>query len=107
MSGTDNFKSRLMSAQKPQKRRRRKRVSRNRVDLTELHARAVYAERQRRASRATWIGAALFLIAVPGFFVLGCLVGALSVSGWVKVLLTIPLAVFGFVLSYIVAALFR
>ena len=73
----------------------------------ELHTRAVDTEGPRRASRAIWIGAALFLIAVPGFFVLGCLVGALSVSGWVKVLLTIPLAVLGFVLSYIVAALFR
>ena len=107
MSGTNSFKSRLVSAQKPQKRSKRKRVSRNKVDLIELHTRSIYTERQSRASRTTWIGAVLFLIAVPGFFVLGCLVGALSVSGWVKILLTIPLAVLGFVLSYIVVALFR
>ena len=107
MSGTNSFKSRLVSAQKPQKRRKRKRVSRNRVDLMELRTRSIYTERQRRAPKATWIGAGLFLIAVPGFFVLGCLVGALSVSGWVKILLTVPLAVLGFVLSYIVVALFR
>ena len=110
MNDTGDFKSRLISAQRPQKRRnlrKRNRVSRNKVDLMKLRTRSVDEGEPRSASKATWIGAASFLIAVPGFFVLGCCIGALPVSGWVKILITIPLAVLGLVLSYIVAALFR
>ncbi len=108
MGNQDNFKSRLMSAQKPLGRRKRKsrfRSSHYSIDLMELHQRFAKVGERRRPYRPAWIRVAIILIAIPSFFLMGYFIAALSVSTWLKVLLAIPVAVLGLMLSYIVAAL--
>jgi hypothetical protein len=110
MTGQDRRKSRLISKQKPLRRRKqtaKRKADRKRVDLIELHTQFVGLGRQRKVFRFTWIKVLLFFIAVPGFFILGYYIAALSVSTTVKVMIAFPIAILGIILSYIVASAFR
>lgn len=108
MRGRGDFKSQILSSQKPRKRRTKASRSRDRVDLIELHRNIVEAKRQRRSAKSTWIKGMFFaLIAVLCFFLLGCLIAALSVPMWAKILLFTFTAVLGLVSSYIVTVLFH
>jgi protein-S-isoprenylcysteine O-methyltransferase Ste14 len=76
------------------------------VDLMELHRDLVEARRQHRPARSMRIKGVLFaLIAILGFFLLGCLIAALSVPMWTKAVLFTLIAVLALIPSYIVAAL--
>lgn len=108
MKSRGDFKSKLISEQKPSKRRNRPGRSRYRVDLIKLHKDIVAARRQRRPAESTWIqGIFLALAAIAGFFLLGYLIAALSVPIWAKVLFFTFTAILGFVSSYFVAFLFH
>ena len=105
-----DFKAQLISEQKPRKRRPRTDQTRNRdrIDLIRLHRDIVATGRRRRSARRSRVrGAFLAFMAILVFFALGYLVAALSVSMWVKVILFVIIAVVGFSLSYLVAAIFR
>ncbi|MFC1715635.1 hypothetical protein ACFL6S_18355 [Candidatus Poribacteria bacterium] len=73
----------------------------------ELHRRVVETGKRRRVFNLTWIRVVAFLIAVPGFFLLGYWIAALSVSPSMKALIAFPVAVLGIILSYVVASSFR
>jgi len=118
MKRRGDFKSQIISAQKPRKRRsksdRRGSVrgkstqNRYKVDLIELHRNIIGVEKQRKLDRYRWVKGLLFaLIAVLGFFLLGYLIGALPVSMWAKTLLFTLVAALGIASSYLVAASFR
>ncbi len=110
MTGQDRHKSRLISGQKPLRRRKqtaRSRASRKRVDLIELHRQVIETGRRRKVFKLTWIKALLFIIAVPGFFTLGYWIATLSVSTPVKAIIAFPVAILGIILSYILASAFR
>jgi len=108
MNDRSDFKSQLISSQKPRKRRRqhvKNKTDRRSIDLIGLHEKVVETTKRRKSPKTAWIGAALFLVALPGFFILGCSIAAMSASVWVKALLVIPIAVLGFIVSYILAVL--
>ena len=110
MNGRDRSRSRFISEQKPLRRRRQRTkgwAERKSIDLIELHRRVAETGEQRRAFNLTWIKVVIFLIAVPGFFLLGYWIAALSVSTPMKALVAFPVAVLGIILSYVVASLFR
>ena len=109
MNEANEFKSRIVSAQKPGKRRRGNTKGHYGVDLTELHrdisgARRIQV-RHTRSGRAK--GGVTAVMAVLVYLVLGYLIAALPAPIWVKVLLFIVVAIFGFVPSRFVAAIFR
>ena len=100
MRGRDSFKTQIISAQSPQRRRSKTSQSRNRIDLMKLHGSIVSVRAQRKAIRFTRTKRFFFaLIAIPCFFLLGYLIAALSVPMWAKVILFTPVAVLGFVMA--------
>jgi len=106
MRGRGSFKSQIISSQKPRKRRTKPSRGRDIVDLMELHRDLVEARRQSRPARSTRIKGVFFaLIAIVGFFLLGCLIAALSMPMWAKAALFTLIAVLALIPSYIVAAL--
>jgi protein-S-isoprenylcysteine O-methyltransferase Ste14 len=106
MRGQDSFKSQIISSQKPRKRRAKTSRSRDIVDLVKLHRDLVEAGRQRRPAKSTRMKGIFFaLIAILGFFLLGCLIAALSAPMWMKVALFTLIAALALIPSYIVAAL--
>ena len=110
MNGRDRSRSRFISEQKPLRRRKQRKkdwAERKSIDLIELHRRVAETGKRRRAFNLTWIKVVIFLIAVPGFFLLGYWIAALSVSTPMKALIAFPVAVLGIILSYVVASLFR
>ena len=110
MTGQYRHKSRLISGQKPARRRNKSaknKTSRERVDLIQLHKQVVGIGKRHRTSRLVWIKVPLFLIAVPGFFIVGYWIAALSVSTPIKIIIAFPVAILGIILSYIVASAFR
>ena len=108
MKSRDDFKSKLISEQKPSKRRSKAGSGRYRIDLIKLHRDIAAARRQLRPAKSTWIKGMFFaLAAVVGFFMLGYLIAALSVPIWVKVLFFSFTAILGFASSYFVSFLFH
>ena len=106
MKDQDDFKSQIISAQKPSKQRAKARRSRNRVDLIGLHKSIVAAKRQRGLAKSGWAKSVLFaLIASPAFFLLGYMIVPLLIPIWAKILLLIFTAALGFILSHFLAAL--
>ena len=108
MKDRNDLRSWLASGQKLRKRRKRTRRDRHRVDLAELHRDVSRARRiqvrQTRSGRAK--GGVAAVMAVLVFLVLGYSIAALPAPIWVKVLLFAVVAVFGFVPSRFVAAIF-
>ncbi len=110
MNGRNKPRSRFTSEQKPLRRRNQRvkdRTRRESVDLAEVHRRVVEAGTQRKTFRFTWIKVVTFIIAIPGFFLVGYWIAALSVPTSMKALIALPVAVLGIVLSYVVSSLFR
>jgi len=110
MRGRSDFKSEVLSSQKPRKRsiKAGRNRYRYRVDLVELHRNIAGVKEQRRPAKSRWIRGVFFvLIAVLLFFLLGYLIAALSIPIWAKALLFTLTAILGFVSSYYVAALFH
>ncbi len=110
MNRRDRFRSRILSEQKPSRRREQRvqgRTGRKKIDLIELHRRVIETGKRRRAFNLAWIKVVVFLIAVPGFFLLGYWIAALSVAPSMKALIAFPVAVLGIILSYVVASSFR
>ncbi len=110
MNVRNRSRSRILSAQKPL-RRRKQRVKggagRKKIDLMELHRSVVETGKRRKRGNLTWIKVVVFLIAVPGFFLLGCWIAALSVSPSMKAFIAFPVAALGIILSYVVASSLR
>lgn len=110
MNGRNKSRSRFTSEQKPLRRRNQRvkdRTRRGSVDLAEVHRRIVEIETQRKTFRFTWIKAVTFIIAVPGFFLVGYWIAALSVSTPMKAMIAFPVAILGILLSYVASSLFR
>lgn len=106
MRSQGSFKSQIISSQKPRKRRTKVSRSRDIVDLMELHRELVRARRHRRPARSTRIKGVFFaLIAILCFFLLGCLIAALSIPMWAKAVLFTLIAALALIPSYVVAAL--
>ena len=110
MSGQYRRKSRLISGQKPVRRRNQpaeNKASRKKVDLIQLHRQVVGIGKRHKTLRLVWIKIPLFVIAIPGFFVIGYWIAALSVSVTIKAIIAFPVAILGIILSYITASAFR
>ena len=110
MRKRDNFKSQLISRQKPRKRRSRPAPDRdgNRIDLIQLHKDLASSGRSRGVVKAERSKGWLFaLLAVLGFFALGYLIAALSIAIWIKIVFFVIIAIVGFVSSYLVVSLFH
>jgi len=106
MRGRRDFKSKIISSQKPLKRSTRAGRDRNKVDLIKLHKNLVEAKVQTRPARSKRIKGAFFaLMAILCFFLFGCLIAALSAPTWAKVLLFTLIAVLALIPSYILATL--
>lgn len=110
MSDQNNFKSRLISSQKPLNKRERRKKAKNKrssVDMVALRRKILAIHTYRKTSKIIWLKTILFLVAIPSLFLLGYSIAALSVSMPVKVLILIPIAIIGLILSYVIAALAR
>ncbi len=108
MKSRGDFKSQIISMQKPRKRHSKTRRSRSSIDLMELHKNLAKTKRQRKPIRYRWIkGLCFALMAIVGFFLLGYIIAALSMPMWAKIMSFTFIAVLGIIASYIVAALFR
>ena len=110
MKGRGDFKSQLISKQKPRKRRTGSSPGQHeyKIDLIELHRNIVETERQSSRTKPVWIRGVLFvLIACSGFALMGYLIPTLPIPTWAKVLLLIFIGALGFVLSHFVPNLFH
>ncbi len=105
MRDRNDYKSRILSSQKPRKRRVKNRLSRDKIDLIDLHMRIATEGRQSRSAKARWIKVAIFVIIIVAFFLLGYLIASLSVPIWAKILLFIFIATLALMVSEIMIAL--
>ena len=105
MRDRSDYKSRILSSQKPRKRRTKSRPTRDRIDLMDLHMRIAMERRQIRSAKSRWIKVALFVIIIVAFFLLGYLIASLSVPIWAKILLFIFIATLALMVSEIMIAL--
>ena len=105
MRDRSDSRSRFLSSQNPRKRRVKKRPTRDRIDLMDLHRRIASERRPIRSARYRWIKVALFVIVIVAFFLLGYLIASLSVPIWAKILLFIFIATLALMMSEIMIAL--
>ena len=105
MRDRSDYKSRILSSQKPRKRHNRSRPTRDSIDLVDLHRRIASEERQRRPAKPIWLRIVLLIIAIAAFFLLGYLIAALAVPIWAKILISIFVAVMALIMSCLMTAL--
>ena len=108
MKGRGDFRSRIISSQKPVKRHSKADRGRSKIDLMEIHKNITAAGRERILGKPRRVkGAISVLLFAAVFFLLGYLIAALSVVMWAKILLLATLAILGFVSSHFMTMLFH